>query len=282
MVNFHYNEHKIFRRRTVSVRASFVDSHCHLNFEIFKDDVEHVIHSAHERGVNTILTICTKTDEMDDILAFTRKHPSLFATVGIHPHEAEETLKNFNSSQLNAWLREYSNDAKVAGIGETGLDFYYTHSPRREQRLVFQVHIETSLEVGLPLSIHTRNAEAETVSMLKDYPEAKGVIHCFTGTQSLADEVLALGYYVSISGIATFKKAEELRNVIKTIPLERLLLETDAPFLAPLPHRGQRNEPALMVHTARLVAEIKEVSVEELAAITTKNFFTLFSKAHRA
>ncbi len=259
--------------------SSFVDTHCHLNFQDFSTDVEHVIHAAQERGIHTILSICTKIDEMKDILPIVQKYGNIFATVGIHPHEAEATLKDFNISQLSGWIREHASHSKVIGIGETGLDFYYEHSPRAKQLLSFQTHIETSIEVNLPLSIHTRDAESETIALLKKYPKATGVIHCFTGTQHLADEVLALGYYISISGIATFKKAEDLRQVIKTIPLERILLETDAPFLAPIPHRGQRNEPALMVHTAQLVADLKEVSIEELAAITTTNFFTLFSKA---
>ncbi len=261
---------------------NFVDSHCHLNFQEFKEDIEHVIALAQQRGVNTLLSICTKTEEINDIISIAELYTHVFASVGIHPHESEESLKSFNISQLNAWLREQAMHPKVIGIGETGLDFYYEHSLRVQQLLAFQTHIETALEVNLPLIVHTREAERETISMLKDYPTARGVIHCFSGTQYLAEEALSLGYYISISGIATFKKAEELRNIIKMLPVERILLETDAPFLAPIPYRGQRNEPALMIHTAQLVADLKEIPLEELATVTTSNFFTLFSKAHQA
>ena len=256
---------------------TLVDSHCHLNFQDFQEDVDQVVRSAHERSIHTLLSICTKRDEIEDILQISETYPHVFASVGIHPHEAHLEAQDLMS--LKKWIKERASHPKVIGLGETGLDFYYEHSPRTEQLSVFQTHIETAIDLQLPLIIHTRDAEKETLQLLKYFPKAKGVIHCFSGSPALAEEALALGYYISVSGIITFKKSEDLREVIKKVPLERLLLETDAPFLAPVPHRGKRNEPALMVHTAHQVAELKNISLEELAGATTRNFFTLFSKA---
>ena len=258
---------------------NFVDSHCHLNADVYQGQTDSIVQAAQAQGITTLLSICTKVDEAEPLQALTALYPGVYASVGIHPHEAKTTLQERNVSQLNAWLRQHCGHPKVVCIGETGLDFYYEHSLRMEQLLVFQTQMETALEVNLPLSIHTRSADKETITFLKNYPESRGVIHCFSGSAYLADEALALGYYISISGIATFKKAEEIRDIIKTIPLDRLLLETDAPYLAPLPVRGQQNQPAWMIHTAQCVADLKEISLSELAQITSANFFTLFSKA---
>lgn len=259
---------------------NFVDSHCHLNLDEFSSEVATIIQRAKDQKVNTLLTICTKKEEIKPLQEIAEAYENIFCTVGIHPHEAEETLKDFSLSELSHHLTECSKHSKVVGIGEAGLDFYYEHSPRILQQEMFEAHIDVTTAANLPLSVHTRDAEKETINLLKKSSgKAKGVIHCFTGSQWLADEALALGFYISISGIVTFAKAEELRNVVRTIPLNRLLLETDAPFLAPIPHRGKRNEPAMMIHTAEKVAELKGVSLEELAQITTDNFFQLFSKA---
>ncbi|AIL13044.1 LuxR family transcriptional regulator [Candidatus Paracaedimonas acanthamoebae] len=259
---------------------NFVDSHCHLNFDEFSSEVEVIIQRARDQKVSTLLTICTKKEEIKPLQRIAEAYESVFCTVGIHPHEAEETLKNLTLIELSDHLKECTKHSKVIGIGEAGLDFYYEHSPRTLQQNMFEAHIDVATEVNLPLSIHTRDAEKETINLLKKSGgKAKGVIHCFTGSQWLAEEALALGFYISISGIVTFAKAEELRNVVRTIPLNRLLLETDAPFLAPIPHRGKKNEPAMMIYTAEKVAELKNVSLEELAQMTTDNFFQLFSKA---
>jgi TatD DNase family protein len=261
---------------------NFVDSHCHLNFDEFANEMGAVIQRAKDQKIDTLLTICTKEEEFKPLQKVVEAYENIFCTVGIHPHEAEVTLKSFSLNELSERLLEYTKHPKVVGIGEAGLDFYYEHSPRVSQQDMFEVHIDVATTVDLPLSVHTRDAEKETIKLLKNAAgKAKGVIHCFTGSQWLAEEALALGFYISISGIITFAKAEELRSVIRTIPLDRLLLETDAPFLAPIPHRGKRNEPAMMIHTAEKVAELKSVSLEELAQITTDNFFHLFSKAKR-
>ncbi|MGI4851505.1 MAG: TatD family hydrolase [Janthinobacterium lividum] len=259
--------------------ASFIDSHCHLNFEDFQTDLETVLEEAKRQNIHKMLTICTKVDEIDTLVTLIEKYPQIYATIGVHPHEAAATLAQYDKAHLKIWIHSYVNHPKIIGIGEVGLDFYYNHSSRDAQFDLFQTHIEAALEAKLPLSIHTREAEVDTIALLKQYPKAKGVIHCFSGHQYLADEALALGFYISISGIATFKKSDELRSIIQTIPLDRLLLETDAPYLAPLPHRGRRNEPAMIIHTAQEVAKLKEISVEDLANQTTKNFYTLFTKA---
>ena len=180
---------------------------------------------------------------------------------------------------LYKWLLEKSQDPKVIGLGETGLDYYYDNSPREAQRQAFEIHIKAARDVGLPLSVHTRAAKKDTIELLQQ-GQVTGVIHCFSESQGLADAALDLGFYISLSGIITFKKADELRAVVKTIPLDRLLLETDAPFLAPIPYRGKRNEPAYMIETAKVVAELKGITLEMLAEATTRNFFNLFSKAH--
>lgn len=261
---------------------NFVDSHCHLNFNEFSNEVEVIVQRARDQRIRTLLTICTKKEEIKPLQRITEAYEDIFCTVGIHPHEAEETLKSVSLAELSEHLKESTKHPKVVGIGEAGLDFYYEHSPRTLQQDMFEVHIDVAIAASLPLSVHTRDAEKETINLLKKSAgKAKGVIHCFTGSQWLAEEALALGFYISISGIVTFTKAEELRNVVRTIPLNRLLLETDAPFLAPIPHRGKRNEPAMLIHTAEKVAELKDVSLEELSQMTTDNFFHLFSKAKR-
>lgn len=257
-----------------------VDSHCHLNFPDFVEDLDAVVARAYEAGVGVMQTICTKMHEFDGILAIAEQYKHIFCSVGVHPHEAQHEPM-VTTEELVAKTRH----PKVIGIGETGLDFYYEHSPRKEQEESFRRHIAAARGTGLPLIVHTREAEENTVRIMQD-EMAKGVfpglIHCFTSTQYMADAALEMGFYISISGIISFKKAEALRDTVKTVPLERILIETDAPFLAPMPHRGKRNEPAYVVETNKIVAELKEVSPDACAAATTRNFFTLFSKAKRA
>jgi TatD DNase family protein len=256
-----------------------VDSHCHLDFPDFAPELDAVLARARAAGVGGFLTICTDLDRFSDVREIAEGAPDIHCTVGVHPHEAEKEPL----SGPDVLLKE-SRRPKVVGFGETGLDFYYNHSPRAQQIADFRIHIAAAREANLPLVVHTRDAEDETTAILRDEFERgafRGVIHCFTGTAKLAREALDLGFYMSVSGIATFTKAGELRAVVKEVPLDRLLVETDAPYLAPLPHRGKRNEPAFVVHTAAVLARLKGVSAEALADATTANFFHLFSKAKR-
>ena len=256
-----------------------VDSHCHLDFPDYAGDVDGVVMRARAAGVGVCLSIGTELSRFAGVRAVAEKFPDVWCSVGVHPHEAEkETL-----SDAAPLLAETSHP-KVVGIGETGLDYYYAHSPRAEQIANFRAHIAAARQSALPLIVHTRDADDDTIEVLEDEMGKgafSGLIHCFTGTQRLADTALALGLYISVSGIATFKNSQALRDVIKTVPLERLLVETDAPFLAPVPHRGKTNEPAFVVHTARMLAELKGIGEAELAAATTENFFRLFRKVQR-
>ena len=256
-----------------------VDSHCHLDFPDFAEDRNAVLARAKAAGVGLMVTISTKVSEADKIIALAEAHDELVCSVGIHPHEAGREPET-NAAQLVALA---AHD-KVVGIGETGLDYFYEHSPRVAQQRNFRAHIGAARDSGLPLIVHARDADEDTADILEDemkqgaYP---GLIHCFTAGPELAKRALDIGFYISISGIATFKNATELRETIQAVPLERLLVETDAPFLAPVPNRGKRNEPAFVADTARILAELKGVSADELARITTDNFFTLFTKAKR-
>ncbi|MGA9794076.1 MAG: TatD family hydrolase [Rhizomicrobium sp.] len=256
-----------------------VDSHCHLDFPEFAPELDAVVQRARDAGVRTCVSIGTTLEKFPGVLAVAERFADVWCSVGIHPHEAEPELL-----ESPAPLIEHGRHPKVVGIGETGLDFYYNHSPRAPQIVNFRAHVAAARELKLPVIVHTRNADAETVEILRDemgQGAFTGVIHCFTGTQMLADAALQMGFCISVSGIATFKKSEELRAVLKSVPLERLLVETDAPYLAPMPHRAKRNEPAFVVNTAALLAELKGVSAEDLAIATTDNFFRLFSKAKR-
>jgi TatD DNase family protein len=253
-----------------------VDSHCHLDFADF-GDVSAVVERARAAGVGVCLSISTEMRTFPAVRAVAERFPHVWCSVGVHPHEAEkELLKDA------APLVAETGHAKVIGIGETGLDYYYEHAPRAAQRENFRIHIAAGRETGLPVIVHTRDADDDTIAILED-EMGKGVftglIHCFTGSQKLADAAQALGLYISVSGIATFKNSGALRDVIKSVPMDRLLVETDAPFLAPMPLRGKTNEPAFVVHTAKMLAELKGVSESELAATTTANFFRLFTKA---
>lgn len=257
----------------------FIDSHCHLDFEDFDDDRADVLARAKQAGVDMMVTISTKITEAEKIIALAESNEALVCSVGIHPHEAGREPET-SAEQLV----EMASHEKVVGIGETGLDYFYEHSPRDAQQRNFRAHIEACRISRLPLIVHARDADQDTADILEDemgkgdYP---GLIHCFTAGPELAKRALDIGFYISISGIATFKNASDLRETIKSVPLERLLIETDAPFLAPVPHRGKRNEPSFVADTAATLAELKGVSTEELARMTTDNFFNLFSKANR-
>lgn len=254
-----------------------IDSHCHLDYPDFAEDRDAVVQRARDAGIGLMVTISCKVTEAEKILAIAEAYEDVVCSMGIHPHEAGTEPETDAQT-----LVDLARHPKVVGIGETGLDYYYEHSPRDRQQRNFRHHIEAARVSGLPLIVHARDADEDTADILEaEFAQAPfpGLIHCFTAGPELARRALDIGFYISISGIATFKSAQNLRDVIKTVPLNRLLVETDAPWLAPTPHRGKRNEPSFVKHTAALVAEVKGVSYEEIERQTTQNFFTLFSKA---
>lgn len=255
-----------------------VDSHCHLDFPELSGDLEGVLARAANAGVGCMQTICTRLGSFDAVRAIAARSERLYCSIGVHPHHVAEEPEPVTAAAL---LR-HADEPKLIGIGETGLDFYYDTSPRDQQASSFRVHIEAARLSGLPVIVHSRSADGETIAILREeagkgaFP---GVIHCFTAGRAVAETALELGLYISLAGILTFKNAEDLRAVVRDIPLDRLLIETDAPYLAPVPHRGKRNEPAFVAETAGALATLKGVSAAEVAEITTRNFLTLFSKA---
>ena len=256
-----------------------VDSHCHLDYLARDGDLDDVVARARRAGIGRMLTICTKVSEFDTITAIADRYDDVWCSVGIHPHEAAS-----EPSMDAERLVELAKHPRVAGIGETGLDYFYEHSPRERQQAQFRAHIAASRESGLPLIVHTRDADDDTADILQDeYAKGAftGVIHCFSTSRALAERALEIGFYISLSGIVTFKKAEDLRETVRALPLDRILVETDAPYLAPVPKRGKRNEPSYVVHTAAAVAELKSIGPEALAERTTDNFFNLFNKVER-
>ena len=254
-----------------------VDSHCHMDFPEFSGELDLVVARAGAAGVSHMLTICTRVTTFEKVREVACRYENIWCSVGIHPHNTED------EPEISACdLIKLADDPNVVAFGETGLDFYYEHSPRARQEKSFRAHITASRRLGLPVIVHTRNADEDMIRILRDEHSKgpfPGVIHCFSSGSEIATTALELGLYISISGIVTFKTAEELRNIVRTVPLKRLLVETDSPYLAPVPKRGKRNEPAFTAYTAAKVAELKGVTVEELAAHTTQNFFALFNKA---
>ena len=256
---------------------TLIDSHCHLNYEGLVQRQDEVLDTARARGVSGFLNISTRQREWGDILATAERHPDVWASVGVHPHEADA-----HPDLGAAALAEASDHPKVVAIGECGLDYYYDKSDRAAQRERFQAHIEAARSTGLPLIVHTRDAEDDTATMLGTATKQSGVtgvLHCFTGSSDLARKALDFGFFISLSGIVTFKNARDLQDTAKEIPLERLLVETDAPFLAPVPNRGKTCEPAFVADTAAFVADLRGVSLEALSEATTANFFRLFNRA---
>ena len=254
-----------------------IDTHCHLDFKEFNEDFNDVLLNAKTNNISGMQTICTKIDEFPKILDIAKKHSNIWCSVGTHPHNAESEK---HISQDN--IKNLCDNDKVIGIGETGLDYYYENSNKEDQINSFLKHIEVAKITGIPLIIHARDADDDMIEILtKEYNKSPftGVIHCFTSSYKLAEAALSIGFYISFSGIITFKNADEIRNSCKKIPIERILVETDAPFLAPVPYRGKRNEPSYITETIKKVAEIKELTVEEVTNITTNNFFDLFTKA---
>jgi TatD DNase family protein len=257
----------------------FVDSHCHLNYKGLVEQQGDILARARDSGVSAMLNISTREREWDEVIGLAEQEPDVWASVGIHPHETDQHI-GIDAAKLI----ERAAHPRVVAIGETGLDFYYDHSDRAQQGLSFREHITASRDTGLPIIIHTRDAEAETAEILRDEMSKgafTGVIHCFTASAEFARTALDLGLYISLSGIVTFKNAQDLQSVAKWLPSDRLLVETDAPFLAPIPHRGKTGEPAFVADTARYVAQLRGVDADILAKETSDNFYSLFSKAVR-
>lgn len=253
-----------------------VDSHCHLDFPDFAGEIDAVLKRARAAGVGTMLTIGTSLQKFPQVRAIAERHPEVWCSIGLHPHEADR-----ESGVEADELVDLSRHPKVVGIGETGLDFYYEHSSRAEQERSFRAHIQAARTTGLPLIVHTRNADDDTARILRDEMAKgrfRGLMHCFSSSRRLAEIALELGFYISLSGIVTFKNADDLRATVRALPVDRLLVETDAPYLAPVPHRGKRNEPAFVVHTAAAVAKLKGLPISDLARATSDNFFALFGK----
>ncbi|USO01933.1 MAG: TatD family hydrolase [Alphaproteobacteria bacterium] len=260
----------------------FIDSHCHLNYGEIAADLPGVLQRAKDAGVEKMLCINTKIQEFEDVYSIANNYSNIFATAGVHPHESGDTVHHSTPDNVRAFLEVASLRNKVVGLGETGLDYYYNHSPRDVQISMFDTHMQVAVAHDLPVIVHTRDSEEDTLAVLQKFAgRARGVIHCFSGTQNLANAVLDLGFYISVSGIVTFKKAEDIRSVLRTVPLDRLLIETDAPYLAPVPFRGRSNEPSYVVHTAEELAHIKGVSTAEIAKKTTENFHSLFTRVPR-
>jgi len=252
------------------------DSHCHLNYPGLVEHQQAVLERARARGVTAMLNIATRESEWDAVLATAEREPDVWATVGIHPNEAD-AHPHVDTAKLVARAAH----PRVVGIGESGLDYHYDHSGPEQQQASFRAHIAACRETGLPLIVHTRDAEADTIAILRDemdkgaYP---GVIHCFTASRDFADKALELGLYISISGIVTFKNAKEIQDTARIIPADRLLIETDAPFLAPVPHRGKPGEPGFVADTLAFLAQLRGEAPEALAERTATNFHTLFGK----
>ena len=254
-----------------------IDSHCHLNYEGLVERQDQVLEAARARGIGGFLNISTRQREWNDVISVAERNPDVWATVGVHPHEADA-----HPDLGSAALIEAASHPSVIAIGECGLDYHYDNSERGAQRERFQAHIDAARQTGLPLVVHTRDAEYDTAEILGQALRdggVTGVLHCFTGTADLARKALDLGLYISLSGIVTFKNAVELQDTAKWLPEDRMLVETDSPFLAPVPHRGQTCEPAFVADTAAFVAALRDEEPEALAERTTANFFSLFNRA---
>lgn len=256
-----------------------VDSHCHLDFPDFASELEAIVARARGVGIGRMVTICTRVRKHAQVLAIAEKFPDVFCSVGTHPHNAHEEL-DIDAAALIA----ISQHPKVVAIGEAGLDYHYDKSPRDAQAQGLRQHIAAARETGLPLVIHSRECDADMARILED-ESGKGafpaVLHCFTGGRDLALKAIELGHYVSFTGILTFKNSQDLRDIAAALPADRVLVETDAPYLAPLPYRGKRNEPSYVVETAKVLAQTRGVSEDEIARQTTENFFRLFNKVPR-
>jgi TatD DNase family protein len=253
-----------------------IDSHCHLDFPDFASDLDRVVERARAAGVERMITIGTRVSKAADVAAIAEKYEDVFFTVGTHPHEAAG-----EGAEDLAAMREFASHPKCVGIGEAGLDYHYNNAPRDVAQRVFRGQIALARELDLPVVIHTRDADDDTAAILAQemgWGRFRAVLHCFTGSRELAEAALGLGLFISFSGVVTFKKSEGLRAIARDVPLDRILVETDAPYLAPAPHRGGRNEPAFVIDTARVVAEARGLDLEELAKATRANTHDVFHK----
>ncbi|MGE4351364.1 MAG: TatD family hydrolase [Bdellovibrionales bacterium] len=261
----------------------YVDSHCHLDFEQFDKDRDAIVQRARAAGVERMVTISTSLKSFPKVLQIAETYEDVYCSIGLHPHDADKE----GHLVTGHCLVEQLNHPKIVGIGETGLDYFYEYSSREGQQEAFRKHIRAAIASGVPLIIHTREAEADTIRLLEEERKGcedrlRGVLHCFSSNRELAEYAIQIGFYISVSGMLTFKKSENIREIIQDVPKDRLLIETDSPYLAPIPYRGKTCEPAYVVHTAQKLAEVKETPVEEMAKITTENFYTLFDKVQRA
>jgi TatD DNase family protein len=256
-----------------------VDSHCHLDFTDFADELDDLVARAGEAGVGTMVSISTHLSKFDGVKAVAERFGNVWCTVGVHPHHAGEEGQDTPDTLVAMAAHD-----RVVGIGESGLDYFYDRSPRDRQATSFRAHMAASRETGLPLVVHSRDADEDCAAMLREEMEQgafTGVMHCFSSGRGLAEAALDLGMYISFSGILTFKNAEELREIARDVPEDRILVETDAPFLAPIPNRGKRNEPAFVSHTADMLAVVRGTTRAHIEDVTTDNFFRLFSRAER-
>ena len=254
-----------------------IDSHCHLEFEPLSKDLDSVVARALKNDVKYLLAISTTNKSFEKIIKIINKYPSIYGSYGIHPHESDSN-SDITCSKI---LQKIKLDKKIIGIGETGLDFYYNHSKQDKQESLFIEHIHAAQESNLPVIVHTRSAESKTYDVLKSEFKNKNfkiLIHCFTGSKDFAFKLLDLGCYISASGIVTFKNSSELANTFKLIPNDRILVETDSPYLSPDPLRGKTNEPSHIIHTVKFLSKLKNLDEKSLSNITTKNFFNLFGK----
>ncbi len=254
-----------------------IDSHCHLTYEPMSSSLDDTIKRANNDGIEFLLTISTEDKSFDKILNIINNYKCVYGSYGIHPHEA----KNHKDIFFKNILQKIETNKKIIGIGESGLDFYYNHSEKKDQTRLFLEHIEASKKSNLPIIVHTRSAEKETLEILRDAVKTcdlKILIHCFTGSKDFAFDLLDLGAYISASGVVTFKKSKELADTFKQIPINKLLVETDSPYLSPEPLRGKTNEPSNLVHTVRFLANLRNISFENLSQSTSQNFFKLFGK----
>jgi TatD DNase family protein len=260
-----------------------IDSHCHLNYEGLRDDTEGVLRRAKKAGVHKLITVNTRlfeAKELQDIVhAYEDKaiYPHIFCSTGIHPCHVSEHVEAFSWDEIESLLRSYLDFDACIALGETGLDYYHEKDNTADQKKSFDLHAHIAVETNTPLVIHTRDAESDTIDILHHYRgKARGIFHCFTGSYALAKQALDLGFYISFSGIITFKNSKELQETVRKLPLDSLLVETDAPFLAPQPHRGKQNEPSYIVHTAQKLADLHNTSFEKITDITSKNVKDLF------
>ncbi len=250
-----------------------IDSHCHLDHEPLFENIDEILKRSKDAGIKKLLTICTTLESFNKIKHLVKKDEIIFGTYGIHPHEAKN-----DKVTSDLIIKEVKQTKKIIGVGETGLDFYYNNSDKYDQIISFEEHINASIELNIPLIIHSRNAEQETLEILNKYKNSKLKIlmHCFTGSKNFAENLMSLEAYFSASGIITFKNSLELQETFKFIPLNKILIETDSPYLAPVPNRGKKNEPSFVKYTAQKLADIKKISNLELIKHTTSNFNNLF------